>query len=84
VTAASEFTCQDLVELVTDYLEGALERSAEFDAHVAECPDCTEYLDQMRHSIEVTGSVGEADLSPVALGTLLEAFGDWKRERNGV
>ena len=54
------------MELVTDYLEGALTRSARrrFEAHLAGCPDCTEYLAQMRTTIELTGSLTAADLTP--------------------
>jgi anti-sigma factor RsiW len=49
-------SCQELVELVTDYLEGALppEDVARFEAHVAACPGCEAYLEQMRTTIAVT------------------------------
>jgi anti-sigma factor RsiW len=81
VIITSEFACQDLVELVTDYLDGALapDRRAEFDAHIADCPYCAEYLDQIRCTIVLTGSVAEDDLSPAARDTLLDAFHDWRQ-----
>jgi anti-sigma factor RsiW len=49
-------TCQELVELVTDYFDGALDAAtrAEFDAHLAVCPGCVTYLEQMRTTIRLT------------------------------
>ena len=42
-------TCQELVELVTDYLEGALSpaRRQALEAHLGECADCLRYVGQM-------------------------------------
>jgi anti-sigma factor RsiW len=70
-------TCQELVELVTDYLEGALPASerARFDAHVAECEGCGLYLEQMLTTIRLMGGLDER---PDVEG-LLRAFRDWKR-----
>ena len=64
---------QELVELVTDYLEGTLpqERREDFDAHLLECEGCTNYLAEMRHTISLTGKLSEDDLSPEAKDTLL-------------
>ena len=55
----SELTCRDLVELVTDYLEGSLSRRdrARFDAHLAGCANCTEYVKQFRETIRLTGTL---------------------------
>jgi anti-sigma factor RsiW len=49
----NELACQEVVELVTDYLEGTLSRSGRrrFEAHIATCEHCTEYLEQMRATI---------------------------------
>jgi anti-sigma factor RsiW len=71
-------TCQQLVELVTDYLEGALppDDTARFEAHVAGCPGCDTYLEQMRSTIAVTRASGEA-VEPAAVSPLLVAFRDW-------
>jgi anti-sigma factor RsiW len=71
-------TCNELVELVTDYLEGALapEDAARFDAHVASCPGCDIYLEQVRSTIAVTRASGEA-VDPAAVSPLLVAFRDW-------
>jgi anti-sigma factor RsiW len=72
-------SCQELVELVTDYLEGALDpvERARFDGHIAHCDGCTAYLDQLRETIRITGTLTLADLSPDAERTLLAAFRDW-------
>ena len=73
-------TCKELVELVTDYLEGALcetERSR-FEAHLADCADCPRYLDQMRLTITLTGRLAAEEISPAARAALLAGFRSWK------
>jgi anti-sigma factor RsiW len=72
-------SCQELVELVTDYLEGALDAALRrrFEAHIAECDGCTEYLEQLRQTIRVTGTLSAQDLPPDAERTLMHAFRDW-------
>ena len=74
-------TCQELVELVTDYLEGALapEAHARFEEHVMSCPPCHTHLEQMRRTIEVVGRLPGDALSDEAEHDLLEAFRNWKR-----
>jgi anti-sigma factor RsiW len=61
----NELVCQRVVELITDYLEGALSRSQRrrFEAHLADCEHCTEYLEQMRATIRLTGRLQTEDLS---------------------
>lgn len=68
----------ELVELLTEYLEGALppDDVAAVEAHLADCPACERYLDQMRATIEVLGSVPVLTLSDKACDTLLAAFRD--------
>jgi anti-sigma factor RsiW len=59
-------TCQELVELVTDYLDGAfdeIERDR-FEAHVGVCPDCEHYVEQMRLTVHLA-----QDLRPSSIGT---------------
>jgi anti-sigma factor RsiW len=58
--------CDEVVELVSDYIEGALSSGARrrFERHLAGCPNCTEYLAQMRETIRLTGRLVPADLSP--------------------
>jgi anti-sigma factor RsiW len=71
-------TCQELVELVTDYLEGALthDDTARFEEHLAACPGCETYLEQMRSTIAVTRASGDV-VEPSAISPLLDAFRGW-------
>ncbi len=75
--------CNELVELVTDYLEGALspEQRARFNAHLAECEGCTNYLAQMHATIHLSSLLSEDDLAPDVRDQLLRVFRDWKREQ---
>jgi hypothetical protein len=75
-----DLTCQELVELVTDYFEDALDAAdrARFQAHVADCPGCDAYLRQMRTTLEVVGATAALDARP-EVSALLQAFRDWKR-----
>jgi anti-sigma factor RsiW len=77
---APELTCQQLVELVTEYFEGALGASdrARFEAHVAGCSGCEAYLRQMRTTLEVVGATAALVTRP-EVSALLERFRDWKR-----
>ena len=74
-------SCQELVELVTDYLEGALDDRdlRAFERHLAACDGCTEYVAQLRTTIRLVGTLTPDDLSQDAETTLLQAFRDWKR-----
>jgi anti-sigma factor RsiW len=76
--------CQELVELVTDYFEGALSRRdlKRFDAHIAACEHCTLYIEQLRQTIALTGTLREEDVSPEARDALLAQFARWKQERS--
>jgi anti-sigma factor RsiW len=76
-------TCQELVELVTDYLEGTLSRREReaFEAHLAGCTNCSVYVEQFRQTIELSGTLRESDVSPEAADALLAHFAAWKRER---
>ena len=74
-------TCQELVELVTDYLEGALPGAdvERFESHLVICPGCATYVDQFRETIRLTGRLREDDLEPAARETLLSQFRTWKQ-----
>lgn len=78
---SDELACVELVEIITDYLEGALTpRDRErFEEHVAFCDGCANYLDQMRTTIALTGRLTEDDLTPETKRDLLEAFRGWRR-----
>lgn len=75
--------CQALVELVTDYLEGALDppTAARFEEHVGLCEGCATYLDQMRTTLRLTGSLPPEALPPPVRDRLLEAFRTWSISR---
>jgi predicted anti-sigma-YlaC factor YlaD len=82
VTAKEEeLTCQELVENVNDYLEGALPEGdrVRFEAHLQTCEGCRRYLDQMRTTIRVVGTLSEDDLDPGAKDQLLQLFREWNR-----
>ncbi|KPV48900.1 hypothetical protein SE17_35585 [Kouleothrix aurantiaca] len=78
-------TCREMVELVTEYLEGAMppRERAIFEAHLAVCPGCTAYFEQMRATIRMTGHLTEESIEPEARDTLLDVFRNWKRARAG-
>jgi predicted anti-sigma-YlaC factor YlaD len=81
--APDELSCKELVELVTEYFEGALALAdrERFDEHLKMCEGCRIYLAQMRETIRLTGSLSEESLSEQARTDLLMAFRDWKREQ---
>jgi anti-sigma factor RsiW len=78
---ADELACKELVELVTEYVEGTLpgRQRARFDEHLALCPGCRAYLEQMRQTIRALGKLSEEAIAPRAREELLRAFRGWKR-----
>ena len=79
--ATAELTCQELVELVTDYLDGVLSRRdrKRFEKHISGCPNCTEYVAQFRETIRLTGTLKDQDISSEAAEDLLAVFAAWRR-----
>jgi anti-sigma factor RsiW len=73
-------TCIELVELVTEYLEGSMpaDERTRFDAHVSGCEGCTTYLEQIRITIRLTGMLTEEQITPDARDALLGVFRDWR------
>jgi predicted anti-sigma-YlaC factor YlaD len=80
MTKLPEMPCQELVEVITDYLEGALAEidRVRFDAHLAECDACRDYLRQFRQTIALAGRLEPERLSPRMREQLLTAFRDWR------
>jgi anti-sigma factor RsiW len=74
--------CQQAVELVTDYLEGALSRGdrRRFEAHLRTCPNCANYLDQITATIRLTGTIESDDLTPEAQAALTDLYRRWRSE----
>ena len=81
ITNEEELACQELVEIVSNYLEGALPEAdrERFDAHLDICEGCRRYLDQMRTTIRVLGTLTEDDLDPDARDQFLQLFREWNR-----
>jgi hypothetical protein len=78
---ASELTCRELVELVTDYFEDRLStaENRRFELHVCSCTGCRVYLGQMRAVVRVAGRLAERDLPAAVREDLLQTFRAWKR-----
>jgi anti-sigma factor RsiW len=79
-----ELVCQEMVELITDYLEGSLPRSQRrrFEAHLAGCENCSEYLTQMRATIAATGQLSADDLTPEMREEFGRLFRGWRSGRD--
>jgi anti-sigma factor RsiW len=77
---SEDLTCAEIVEIVTDYLEGALDPGARrlFEEHLDICEGCATYLAQMKTTIELTGDLREEDLPPETRAGLLDAFRGWR------
>ena len=79
--ASNELTCQELVELITDYLEAALPNveRVRIEEHLAVCSGCRNYLEQMRQTIHTLGKLPEESIPNSVRDELLTLFRDWKR-----
>ena len=77
-----DIVCQQAVELVTEYLEGSLSRRSRrrFEAHLRACPNCSAYLEQIRVTIQLTGTVEPEDLTPEARADISELYRRWRSE----
>jgi predicted anti-sigma-YlaC factor YlaD len=77
-----DIVCQQAVELVTDYLEGALSRRQRrrFESHLRGCPNCSAYLEQIRITIELTGAIDPEELTPEAKSDLIDLYRRWRSD----
>ena len=75
-----EIVCQQWVEVVTDYLEGTLPVALQdaADRHLADCPHCREYLEQMRRTVSVARGLRDDDVPPDVVDALTRAFRDYR------
>jgi predicted anti-sigma-YlaC factor YlaD len=75
-----DIACQQAVELVTDFLEGALSsrERRRFESHLRRCPNCSAYLEQIRITIELTGAVDPEELTPDAKRDLIDLYQRWR------
>jgi anti-sigma factor RsiW len=76
-----ELSCREVVELLGDYLEGAMapDDHARLERHLAACEGCAAYLEQLRVTIRLGGRLAEEAVPPEAMAPLLEAFRSWRR-----
>jgi anti-sigma factor RsiW len=80
--SAEHVSCQEVVELVSDYLEGGLpaDEAALFEQHINFCEGCVWYVDQLRATVETLGGIREEDLPAPMRERLMTAFRDWRRQ----
>jgi anti-sigma factor RsiW len=76
----TEMACDELVDVITDYLEGALPAAdaRRFEAHLGDCESCTSYLEQMRDTVARLDGVAADTLSADARKGVLDAFAGWR------
>ena len=74
-----DLACQEFVEVVTDYLEGVMDRRTRrrFEEHVAACGGCAAYLEQIRATVAAAGSLRDRPLERETRAALLGLFGGW-------
>ena len=82
--STAELTCKEVVEIVTDYLEGKLPAAerVRLEDHLRGCPGCRTYLEQMRQTIRIAGKLSEEHISPEAETSLLKVFTEWKNHKD--
>ena len=81
MNAFRDLSCQEIVELVTEFLEGTMDDPLRvvFEAHLATCPHCSHYLEQIEATIRVAGTIEPEALSPEFRAGLLKAFREFER-----
>jgi predicted anti-sigma-YlaC factor YlaD len=81
---STEMACRELVEVITEYLEGTLDpvERRRFEQHLAGCAGCRDYLEQMRTTIRLTGMLRVDALLPSTRQDLIETFRGWRRGRD--
>jgi anti-sigma factor RsiW len=83
MTKLEDISCKELVELVTEYLEGSLSETdrERFETHLSMCEGCAQFLRQFERTIQLTGMLKEESVSDAAANKLLPAFRGWKSSR---
>lgn len=82
--SADHISCQEVVELVTHYLDKALapDEAALFEQHFDFCDGCAWYVEQIKATAAALGEIREGDISPEAKDRLLSAFRSWRGSRS--
>jgi anti-sigma factor RsiW len=77
-----DLVCQQAIELLTDYLEGSLSRrqTRRLEGHLRACPNCSNYLEQIRITITLTGAMAPEELPPAAVDDLTQLYRRWRGE----
>jgi anti-sigma factor RsiW len=77
-----DLVCQQAIELVTDYLDGSLSRRQRLrlERHLRACPNCSNYLEQIRLTISLTGAIAPEELAPNAVDDLTQLYRRWRGE----
>jgi hypothetical protein len=83
MSSVQDLTCAEVVELVTDYFEGALDATLRerVEEHLVLCTGCDNYLDQLRQTVATAGQLRDPELTPELRDELLRAFRGWKAGR---
>ena len=78
------FTCQQIAELITDYLEGSLTltQRVRFQMHVGLCLACRNYLSQMKYTVATLRQLPSDPIPPQIKEELLRRFQTWKKEKS--
>jgi anti-sigma factor RsiW len=82
-TDVDHVTCREFVELLTDYLDGALaaEERAEVERHIVICRGCTNYVEQFRSTIDLLGRIADDEPDDASASAALAIFRDWQAGR---
>jgi anti-sigma factor RsiW len=77
-----DLVCQQAIELLTDYLEGSLSRRQRLrlERHLRACPNCSNYLEQIRLTVQLTGDIAPEELAPEAVDDLTQLYRRWRDE----
>ena len=77
-----DLVCQQAIELLTDYLEGSLSRRQRLrlERHLSACPNCSNYLEQIRLTVQHTGDIAPEELAPEAVDDLTQLYRRWRDE----
>ena len=77
-----EISCKELVDLVADYMEETLsdDARAHFEQHLSECGYCTNYVRQMKLTVQLTQKASEPEAETPAPDELLTIFRKWKQD----
>ena len=78
---SNELMCQELVQIVTEYLEETLPVAdrVRFEAHLRKCEGCRNYLEQMRRTVAISGTLTEDAIPAGERDRLLDLFRNWKQ-----